>query len=302
MTLRTLSDTDLFRLLEDDIAGGDLTTDSLGLADQPARLEFRARQTMTVCASEEALRLFELAGSEARLLLRSGARADAGALILQAQGSAASLHQAWKTAQTLVEWASGIASATAAIVAAAGDVAVACTRKNVPGTKALSIKAVRSGGGIMHRLGLSETLLVFAEHRLFLSVTPAQTIAQLRRAQPEKKIVVEVGDPLEAQRWAEAGADVLQLEKFTPQAVALCRERLTALPAASRPLLAAAGGIRADNAAAYVAAGADLLVTSAPYTAAPQDVQVNFLPASEAPWRTAMAETDFELSGPSATR
>lgn len=274
--MRALNDTQLCSLLDDDILGGDLTTHSLGLSEQPARLEFRARQPMTVCAGEEALRLFELAGSQARLLLRSGSRASAGELILEAQGDAASLHLAWKTAQNLVEWASGIASATAAIALAANGVAVACTRKNVPGTKALSIKAVRAGGGIMHRLGLSETLLVFAEHRLFLKDTPAQTIAQLRRTQPEKKIIVEVGDPGEALRWALAGADVLQLEKFTPEAVAACREALQAFPAPSRPLLAAAGGVRAGNAAAYVAAGAGLLVTSAPYTAPPQDVQVTF--------------------------
>ncbi|MBH2019106.1 ModD protein [Polaromonas sp.] len=275
--MRTLHDIALCALLDDDTPGGDLTTDSLDIGDQPARLEFRARQAMTVCASEEAQRLFELAGSEARRLMRSGTRAGAGEMILEAQGSAASLHQAWKTAQTLMEWASGIATATASIVAAAGGVTVACTRKNVPGTKALSIKAVRAGGGIMHRLGLSETLLVFAEHRLFLSDTPAQTIAQLRHAQPEKKIIVEVADLEEARRWADAGADVLQLEKFTPEAVAACRQALETMPAASRPLLAAAGGVRAGNAAAYVAAGAGLLVTSAPYTAPPQDVQVNFL-------------------------
>ena len=274
--MRALHDTDLGRLLDDDILGGDLTTHTLGIGDQPARLEFRARQAMTVCASEEALRLFALAGSDARLLIRSGARAGVGELILEAQGSAASLHQAWKTAQTLMEWASGIATATASIVAAAGGVAVACTRKNVPGTKALSVKAIKAGGGIMHRLGLSETLLVFAEHRLFLNDTPAATLAQLRRAQPEKKIIVEVADPEEAQRWADAGADVLQLEKFTPEAVAACRQALDLSPGSVRPLLAAAGGIRADNAAAYVAAGADLLVTSAPYTAPPKDVQVTF--------------------------
>jgi molybdenum transport protein len=68
----------------------------------------------------------------------------------------------------------------------------------------------------------------------------------------------------------------LQLEKFSPEAVAQCR---TALDRAGlRTLLAAAGGIRADNAAEYVRAGADLLVTSAPYTAPPKDVQVNFFP------------------------
>jgi molybdenum transport protein len=271
-----LNNSQLQALLDDDVPCGDLSTLALRIGAQPAQLEFRARQSMTLCATEEAMRLFELAGAQARLELASGSHADAGDLLLQAQGSAASLHRAWKTAQTLVEWASGISTATAAIVAAANGAAVACTRKNVPGTKALSIKAVLAGGGIMHRLGLSETLLVFAEHRLFLNESPAQTIERLRQAQPEKKIVVEVANVDEALHWAQAGCDVLQLEKFTPDTVATCRLALASATSQHQPLLAAAGGVRADNAAAYVAAGADFLVTSAPYTAAPKDVQVTF--------------------------
>lgn len=275
--MRALNDPELSALLADDVPCGDLTTDTLCIGMQAARLEFRARQAMTVCASEEAVRLFELVGASARLLSASGVSVPAGELILEAQGSAAQLHRAWKTAQNLVEWASGIATATAAIVAAAGGAAVACTRKNVPGTKAMSVKAIQAGGAIMHRLGLSETLLVFPEHGLFLNEAPRQTIERLRRAQPEKKIIVEVGNLDDAKRWRDAGTDVLQLEKFTPEAVAACRQALGLNTTAIRPLLAAAGGVRADNAAAYVAAGADFLVTSAPYTAAPRDVQVNFL-------------------------
>lgn len=272
----TLNDHSLQALLEDDAPCGDLTTRSLAIGPQSAQLAFRARQAMTVCATEEAARLFELAGATSRLVAPSGSQVNADDLILEAQGSAASLHHAWKAAQTLVEWASGISSATAAIVQAANGVAVACTRKNVPGTKAMSAKAVRAGGGIMHRLGLSETLLVFAEHRLFLSETPPQTIQRLRQTQPEKKIVVEVANLQEAGVWAEAGADVLQLEKFTLDAFAACRLVIDRMARHGRPLLAAAGGIRADHAAAYVAAGADFLVTSSPYTAAPMDVHVAF--------------------------
>lgn len=272
----TLNDHALQSLLDDDAPCGDLTMHSLAMGVQSAQLAFRARQAMTVCASEEAARLFELVGATSKLVAPSGNRINAGDLILEAQGSAASLHLGWKAAQTLVEWASGISSATAAIVAAASGVAVACTRKNVPGTKAMSAKAVRAGGGIMHRLGLSETLLVFAEHRLLLNESPGQTVQRLRQTQPEKKIVVEVANLPEAGVWAEAGADVLQLEKFTPDSVAACRLVIDRMDRRARPLLAAAGGIRADNAAAYVAAGADFLVTSSPYTAAPRDVQVNF--------------------------
>lgn len=269
-----LSDTELSRLLDDDVPCGDLTTASLGIGSAPARLEFRARQAMTVCAIEEAARLFVLAGANARIAASTGTAAAAGNLLLDADGSAANLHRAWKTAQTLVEWASGIASSAAAIVAAALPVPVACTRKNVPGTKTMSVKAVRAAGATMHRLGLSETLLVFHEHRLYLKQSPAETVALLHSAEPEKKVVVEVADVQEAIQWAGAGADVLQLEKFSAEDVATCRATLASL--GFHPLLAAAGGIRADNAAAYVAAGADLLVTSAPYTAPPRDVAVAF--------------------------
>lgn len=270
-----LDDAALWALLNDDIHGGDLTTHSVGIGAQAGQLVFQARPGMTLCASEEAGRLFELAGCEVTEYLPSGTVLAPGATFLKVFGTAAQLHAAWKTAQTLVEWASGIASATAAIVAAAQGVAVACTRKNVPGTKALSIKAVKAGGGIMHRLGLSETLLLFAEHRLFLDESPSRTIARLHRAQPEKKVVVEVATVEEALLWARAGADVLQLEKFTPESVAACRRAMDPL-GSPRPLLAAAGGVRADNAASYVAAGADFLVSSAPYSAAPKDVQVRF--------------------------
>ncbi|MBK9442829.1 MAG: ModD protein [Comamonadaceae bacterium] len=274
--MSTLDDPHLLALLHDDVPSGDLTTQALGMGLRAGQLSFHARQPMTVCATEEALRLFELAGARATLLLPSGTPTNAGDLLLEAHGSAASLHAAWKAAQTLVEWASGIATATAAVVAESGGATVACTRKNVPGTKTLSAKAVRAGGGIMHRLGLSETLLVFAEHRLFLNEPPLGTIQRLRHAQPEKKIVVEVSSLQEASLWADAGVDVLQLEKFTPQAVADCRAAILSRGDGHRPLLAAAGGIRADNAGAYVAAGADFLITSWPYTVAPRDVQVSF--------------------------
>jgi molybdenum transport protein len=270
--MRALSDLDLSRLLADDVPSGDLTTDALGIGNQAGHLVFSARQAMVVCGIEEAARMFELVDAKAELLCASGQAVAAGTPLLRASGTAASLHHAWKAAQILVEWASGIASSAAAIVAAAGAVPVACTRKNAPGTKALSAKSVRAGGATMHRLGLSETLLVFAEHHMFLDETPAQTVVRLKRRQPEKKVVVEVATPDEATGWACAGADVLQLEKFSPEQVAQWRTAMTDF----HGLLAIAGGVRADNAAAYAAAGADLLVTSSPYFAPPRDVQVTF--------------------------
>ena len=280
MSSFNLGDAALLALLADDVSCGDLTTATLGIGQRDGRIAFRARREMVVCGSEEAARLFALVGCRSRLHVASGTRVTAGTLLLDGEGSAAALHQAWKTAKVLMEWASGLASAAADIVLAAAAtgrrIPVACTRKNVPGAKAMSVKAVRAGGATMHRLGLSESLLVFAEHRHFLDESAAATIGRLRSAEPEKKIVVEVASVDEAQMWALAGADVLQLEKFPAPRVAECRALLDRLQAKGPiPLLAAAGGIRADNVAELVVAGADMIVTSAPYAAPPADVSVS---------------------------
>lgn len=273
--MHTLDDNLLIRLLDDDAALGDLTTEALGIGRHPGRFEFRARQSMHVSGVEEALRMCHLSEIHTESSTQSGNVLAPNQLILTGEGTAEVLHRVWKAAQILIEWSSGISSLTAEIVSAAKGVPVACTRKNAPGTKALSIRAVRAGGASMHRLGLSETLLVFPEHRLFLDEPLEATVTRLRSREPEKKIVVEVADLATAIEWANAGADVLQLEKFSPEAVLACRNALQKTQ--HRPLLAAAGGINTANAAAYADAGADLLVTSAPFSAPPRDVAVRFV-------------------------
>lgn len=277
-----LPDHVLDALLADDVPLGDLTTHALGLSGLPARMTFAARDRLVVALAEEAARLVERSGADVTLLVASGTALAPGAPILEARGPAGALHRAWKVAQTLLEIASGIATTTRAIVEAARavspDIAVACTRKTVPGAKALSIKAIMAGGAVPHRLGLSETVLVFEEHRRFLKdVAPAEIVARLRRTVPEKKVVVEVAGVDEGVAWAQAGADVIQAEKFSPEAIATLVAALKST--ASATLVAAAGGITPDNAAAYAAAGARVLVTSAPYTAKPRDVQVTLGPA-----------------------
>ncbi len=274
----TLNDTELDALLADDAPCGDATSFALGIGERPGEMRFRARGDMVLCGVEEARRMGELRGLRAvGPVGRSGDVLAAGETFLTLAGQAGALHQVWKTAQTLMEYLSGIATATAAIVNAARRtnpaVGVACTRKNFPGTKAAAIKAVLCGGASPHRLSLSETLLVFAEHRAFLGEeTPLETVRRLRRQWPERAVLVEVADEDEALRWQSAGADILQLEKCPPDAVSRLKR---ALPAGAPTRIAAAGGINSANAEAYAQAGADILVTSAPYFAPPRDVAVS---------------------------
>jgi molybdenum transport protein len=275
--MMTISDDELRRWLAEDVPYGDLTTSSLGIGDRKGSIRFAARQPMVVACSEEASRIMAMCGARVSELAASATVAPAGGLILAAEGPAAALHAGWKVAQVLLETAGGIATSARAIVTAVrgagSQAAVGCTRKCLPGARALSVKAVLCGGIVPHRLGLSETILLFAQHRAFCGDEPlADMVARLRREAPEKKVVVEADTYDEALAAADAGADVVQLDKATSEVVAsvcrACKGRVL------RPVIAAAGGINASNAADYARSGADVLVTSAPYTARPADVKV----------------------------
>ena len=212
------------RLLAEDVPHTDLTTEALGIGAVQGRMEFRARGAMTVAGIDIAAALVSYAGADVSVPVPPGARAEPGDLLLSASGTAAALHLSWKAAQTLTEILSGIATATRALVDAVEavnpDVKVACSRKTVPLTRQLSAMAIRAGGAINHRLGLSETILVFAEHRVFLpDASLKELAARLRREAPEKKRGIEVATVAEACEAIEAGFEIVQLEKMQPAGV-----------------------------------------------------------------------------------
>jgi molybdenum transport protein len=273
---------ELEQLLVEDVPYGDLTTDALGIGAVSGCMKFNAREEMVLALAEDAAAIIELAGCRVESFASSGTTLEPRSPILAARGPASALLRSWKVAQTLIEIWSGVATEARAIVAAATavapDIAVACTRKNIPGTKRFAVAAVKAGGAVIHRLGLSETVLVFPEHRAFLGKEPfVGLVERLRRAAPEKKLVVEVTTLQAAIVAAAVGFDVIQAEKLSPDEIATLVARM-AMGARSRPLVAAAGGIHAGNVAAYAKAGADVVVTSSPYLARPRDVQVRIGP------------------------
>ena len=105
----------------------------------------------------------------------------------------------------------------------------------------------------------------------------AEQFARLKLSAPERRLAAEADSVDEAVMLARAGAEIVQVDKMAPEQIA--RVRAAFLTMSPRPLLAAAGGISGANAAAYAAAGADLLVTSAPYYAGPRDVKVRITKA-----------------------
>jgi molybdenum transport protein len=152
------------------------------------------------------------------------------------------------------------------------DVEIVATRKIFPGTKPVATKAVYAGGGLPHRLGLSESVLVFAQHVAFLGGEAElwKRLSLIKARAKEKKIGVEVIDEAGALRAARAGADIIQVDKLAPADLASLVKAVRAV--APQAAVAAAGGIDLDNAKAYAATGVDLLVTSAMYWGKPADI------------------------------
>lgn len=136
------------------------------------------------------------------------------------------------------------------------------TRKGFPGTRALAIKAVLAGGGSPHRLGLSETVLVFGQHRALLATHDEffRQIPAWKARAPEKKFLVEAEGADDALAAVRAGADGIQFDKLPPSELA---KAVPLLRAVRQDLaLIAAGGIVPGNVAAYAATGVDALATS----------------------------------------
>jgi molybdenum transport protein len=274
-----LMDEEIDRFLREDCPFGDLTTILLEIGAKPGRITFSTRHETTLCCTEEAARLLERQGCAVTLLEPSGSVLPEGRIFLEATGSAESLHTVWKAAVNLLEAASAIATRTRELVRSARSVnpavEVVATRKIFPGTKAVAIKAVYAGGGLPHRLGLSESVLVFEQHRVFLGGSQElwARLPEIKNRAREKKIGVEVIDEAAALSAALAGADIVQVDKMGPEDLG----RLVQTLRATSPgiTIAAAGGVTQDNVEAYASTGVDLLVTSSMYWGKPADIAVS---------------------------
>ena len=277
-----ISDARIDQLIAEDVPYIDLTTQMLGISDKPARIEFFTREDATVCATEEAARVLQHLGAEVESLVPSGEHVAAGTILLVAVGPAGALHKAWKVCLNLLDHCSAVATKTHNLVSAAKSANPACevltTRKSMPGVKDLLTKAATAGGAFPHRLGLSETVLVFDNHTRLMGGFDAflEALPSLRSKCIEKKLFVEA-DADQARALARAGVDGIQFDKIPADELAALVAELRAID--PHCTLIAAGGINAKNAAAYAATGVDGLATTAPFSAAPLDMSARILPA-----------------------
>ncbi|MDA0336848.1 MAG: carboxylating nicotinate-nucleotide diphosphorylase [bacterium] len=259
--------------------GSDITTQWTVEADTPARARILARRRGVIAGIDVACSVFNRVDADLVLLRRAadGDLAEAGDTVLEIRGSAASILTAERTALNFLQQLSGVATLTRAYVdAIVGTQArITDTRKTVPGLRDLQKQAVRSGGGVSHRQGLFDAVLIKENH-----VTAAGGVTEaVRRARlgaqgahrGSTRIMCEAED-LEQVRALVAGGpplapDRILLDNMSPALMRQCVE--LARQAAPAVELEATGNIDLTTVRAAAETGVDVISVGALTHSAP---------------------------------
>ena len=268
-----LSDAEILDYINEDLPYFDLTT-SLQDIDKKASLEIYSRDEICVSCVDVAASIARLLGCESEIFVKNSQICKAGDVIIKIYGSYEDVHKAWKLAQVALEYASAIATYTNKMSKAAKNVNEKCevlaTRKSFPFAKKFCVKAVLEGGGGMHRLGLSDSVLFFKNHiKAYASFDEfISHLPEFKAKMVERKICVEAENLDEASKLLKAKCDVVQCDKFSPELiinVLALRDEIS-----QNTMILAAGGVNLSNAKEF--ANADAIVTSAMYSKGVADI------------------------------
>ncbi len=252
--------------LEEDLAGGDVTTEALILDQDWGRAEAVARARGVLAGTWVFAAVFTAVDSQLHvdLLRAEGSRVESGDTVAAVSGSLVSILKAERVALNFFQRLSGIATETGQYVAAVAGlpVRIVDTRKTVPGMRWLDKYAVRVGGGFNHRLSLSDGVLVKDNHLAAVrgrGETMQGIVARLRRRTHHLlKIQVEVESLEEATEAVEGGADALLLDQMPLEQVQEVVRRYK-----GRVLIEASGGITLEEVRCVAGTGVDLISVGA---------------------------------------
>ena len=245
-------------LLEDLGRAGDITADAIVEASQQASLVLRARQPGIVAGLDIARCAFQLASPDIGFTAErpDGSTVVPGDVIATIDGPARGLLTGERTALNFLCHLSGVATATASLVAAArGTKArIVCTRKTTPGLRTLEKYAVRAGGGSNHRFGLDDAILIKDNHIALAGDVRTAIERAKANAGHLVKIEVEVDTLAQLEQVLSLGVDAVLLDNMTTdqlqQAVAMT---------GGRAVTEASGRITVATAKAIAETGVDLI-------------------------------------------
>ncbi|MCB4428265.1 carboxylating nicotinate-nucleotide diphosphorylase [Synechococcus sp. MU1643] len=252
--------------LAEDIGRGDLT--AAALQGQQGQAHWVAKQPGRFCGGPLVKHLFQLLdpGVSIRLLRHDGDAVEAGDCLLELEGPTTALVAGERTALNLAMRLSGIATATAELVAQlqGTGVRLADTRKTTPGLRLVEKYAVRCGGGFNHRMGLDDAAMLKENHIAWAGGITAAIAAVRDQAPWPTAVIVEAETEAQATEAVQAGANGVLLDEFSPEQLTQLVPRLR--NCSDRGVVLEASGIQPEQLQAYAATGIDLISTSAPVT------------------------------------
>jgi nicotinate-nucleotide pyrophosphorylase (carboxylating) len=263
ITNRILLEERIREFLCEDLGSGDITSEYLIDAGLEGVAFIICREDAVVAGLEEVSILFSLLGCDVEQLIPDGEAVKKDQVLMEIRGDVRSILLGERTALNLLMRMSGIATATSAAIKKAesknSGVRIAATRKTVPGLRFFDKKAVAVGGGDTHRLRLDDCILVKNNH-----ISAVGSIAEaVRRAREKvsftKKVEVEAGNMREVLDAAEAGADVIMLDNFSPDQIQKTITRLEGIGIRKNLLIESSGGITLGNLEEYAATGVDVI-------------------------------------------
>lgn len=265
----------LHNALKEDIHTGDLTTQAVVSGRRQAQARLLAKEPMTVAGMQVAARVFTLL--DASVLVSAecgdGQMVDRGTVMAHLSGDAAILLQGERVALNLLQRMSGIATLTTRYVqAVAGTKArIVDTRKTTPGLRVLEKYAVRVGGGINHRTGLYDGILI-KENHIAAAGGITEAVRRARAYIPHTlKIEVETETIEQVREALTAGADIIMLDNMDCSAMAQCVELI-----AGRVPVEASGGVNLDSVRAIAETGVDIISVGA-LTHSPRAMDISML-------------------------
>lgn len=248
--------------LEEDLGlAGDLTSQTVLAPEALAEAVIGAREPGAIAGLDLAAAAFRLVGEGVSFVpaLADGAIVAAGGVVARVQGPARLVMSAERVALNFLNRLSGIATLTRRYAdAVAGTGARICdTRKTTPGLRAFEKYAVRCGGGVNHRYGLDDAILIKDNHIAVAGGVGAAYRAATARAGHLVAIEIEVASLAELEEALEAGAKIVLLDNMDDETL----RRAVALNA-GRARLEASGGVKLERVRAIAETGVDYISTS----------------------------------------
>jgi nicotinate-nucleotide pyrophosphorylase (carboxylating) len=260
---REILEEKLRRILAEDTGQGDVTTALIVPADTIAVAEVTAKEAGVIAGIEEAEILSESLDLKAEAFVADGERVKPKSVLLRILGDAQTMLSVERTLLNIVSRMSGIATTTRELtdkIRGAGFKArVACTRKVAPGLLYFDKKAVLTGGGDTHRLHLDDMVLIKDNHIAVAGGIDKAVESAEEGASFTKKVEIEVSKMDDVLDAAEAGADIIMLDNFSPKQIVQAVDLLKKSRSFGKILLEASGGVTAENILKFASTGVDII-------------------------------------------